>query len=149
MSEATPAGDSNRPAGAGASEPLHPQPSTPIERKPKKDSGDLRARMVNHNKNKEFWERALIVTSRTNSMTQTHALFLEWHCIQSVREAGRFTDHNSTSGTRPHTPAPQRDVARTPADLIIIWTRWRRSRRCRSSGSPSSTWWRWPAARAA
>jgi len=69
-------------------------------------TGDLRARLTNHNKNKEFWERALIVTSRTNSMTQTHALFLEWHCIQAVRDAGRYTDENSTGGTRPHTPAP-------------------------------------------
>jgi hypothetical protein len=69
-------------------------------------TGDLRARLVSHNKNKDFWERALIVTSRTNSMTQTHALFLEWHCIQAIRQAGRYSDQNGTSGTRPHTPAP-------------------------------------------
>lgn len=29
-------------------------------------------------KEKEFWERALVLISRTNSLTQTHALFLEW-----------------------------------------------------------------------
>ena len=69
-------------------------------------TGDLRARLANHNKNKEFWERALIVTSRTHSLTQTHSLFLEWYCIQAVREAGRYTDRNGTSGTRPHTPRP-------------------------------------------
>ena len=69
-------------------------------------TGDLRARLISHNKNKEFWERALIITSKTNSMTQTHALFLEWHCIQAIRQAGRYADHNGTSGTRPHTPAP-------------------------------------------
>lgn len=69
-------------------------------------TGDLRARLIIHNKNKEFWERALVVTSRTNSMTQTHALFLEWHCIQAVRAAARYADLNSTSGTRPHTPDP-------------------------------------------
>jgi len=69
-------------------------------------TGDLRGRLANHNKNKDFWERALIVTSRTNSLTQTHGLFLEWHCIQEVRRAGRYSDQNSTAGTRPHTPAP-------------------------------------------
>lgn len=69
-------------------------------------TGDLRNRLTKHNKSKDFWERALIVTTRTNSMTQTHALFLEWHCIQAIRSAGRYQDQNNTSGSRPHTPAP-------------------------------------------
>lgn len=69
-------------------------------------TGDLRARLASHNKNKDFWERALIVTSQTNSLTQTHALFLEWYCIQAVRDAGRYADQNGTAGTRPHTPPP-------------------------------------------
>ncbi len=69
-------------------------------------TGDLRARLTKHNKEKDFWERALVLISRTNSLTQTHALFLEWHCIQAARNAGRFTDENGNSGSRPHTPAP-------------------------------------------
>ena len=69
-------------------------------------TGDLRSRLVKHNKEKEFWERALVLISRTNSLTQTHALFLEWHCLQATRSAGRFTDQNGNSGSRPHTPAP-------------------------------------------
>jgi len=69
-------------------------------------TGDLRKRLPTHQKKKEFWDRALIVVSKTSSLTQTHALFLEWHCIQQLREAGRYTDQNGNSGTRPHTPAP-------------------------------------------
>ncbi len=69
-------------------------------------TGDLRARLVKHNKEKEFWERALVLISRTNSLTQTHALFLEWHCLQATRKAARYADENGNSGTRPHTPAP-------------------------------------------
>lgn len=69
-------------------------------------TGDLRARLVSHNQKKEFWERALVLISRTNSLTQTHALFLEWHCIQATRAAGRYADLNSNSGSKPHTPAP-------------------------------------------
>lgn len=69
-------------------------------------TGDLRSRLPSHNKSKDFWERALVVISRTNSLTQTHALFLEWYCIQAVRETGRYTDHNANNGSRPHTPAP-------------------------------------------
>lgn len=71
-------------------------------------TGDLRARLSAHNKAKEkdFWERALVLISRTNSLTQTHALFLEWHCLQAIRAAGRFQDENGNAGSRPFTPAP-------------------------------------------
>lgn len=69
-------------------------------------TGDVRARLASHNQKKEFWEKALVLISRTNSLTQTHALFLEWHCLQAVRNAGRYADENGNSGSRPHTPAP-------------------------------------------
>lgn len=69
-------------------------------------TGDLRARLSAHNQKKDFWERALVVVSKTNSLTQTHALFLEWHALQQIRNAGRFADENGNSGSRPHTPAP-------------------------------------------
>jgi predicted GIY-YIG superfamily endonuclease len=69
-------------------------------------SGDLRARLAQHHQKKDFWQRALVLISRTNSLTQTHALFLEWHALQQLRKVGRFRDENGTSGSRPHTPAP-------------------------------------------
>jgi predicted GIY-YIG superfamily endonuclease len=69
-------------------------------------TGDLRARLTSHNQKKDFWERALVLVSKTNSLTQTHALFLEWYALQQIRSAGRFADENGNSGSRPHTPAP-------------------------------------------
>jgi hypothetical protein len=69
-------------------------------------TGDLRARLAKHNKEKDFWDRALVLISRTNSLTQTHALFLEWHCLQAARKAGRYADENGNNGSKPHTPAP-------------------------------------------
>ncbi len=69
-------------------------------------TGDLRARLVNHNQKKDFWQRALVLISRTNSLTQTHALFLEWHCLQAARKASRYADENGNNGSKPHTPAP-------------------------------------------
>ncbi len=69
-------------------------------------TGDLRARLSTHNTKKDFWERALVLISKTNSLTQTHALFLEWYCLQAARKAGRYIDENGNSGTKPHTPAP-------------------------------------------
>jgi len=78
-------------------------------------TGDLRARLTKHNKDKDFWERALVLISRTNSLTQTHALFLEWHCLQAARKAARYGDENGNAGTKPHTPAP------LEADCIEIY----------------------------
>jgi predicted GIY-YIG superfamily endonuclease len=71
-------------------------------------TGNLKQRLTKHNKSedKDFWDRVIVVLSRTNSLTQTHALFLEWHCLQAVRAAGRYSDENGNSGTRPHTPPP-------------------------------------------
>jgi hypothetical protein len=69
-------------------------------------TGDLRARLVKHHKEKEFWEKALVLISRTNSLTQTHALFLEWHSIQEAKKAGRYSTENGNEGSKPHTPAP-------------------------------------------
>lgn len=69
-------------------------------------TGDLRARLASHHAKKDFWQRALVVVSRTNSLTQTHALFLEWHCLQQAAAAGRYALDNGNAGSKPHTPAP-------------------------------------------
>lgn len=69
-------------------------------------TGDLRERLATHNKKKDFWQRALVLVSRTNSLTQTHALFLEWMCIQEAKKAARYATENGNGGTKPHTPAP-------------------------------------------
>jgi hypothetical protein len=69
-------------------------------------SGNVGNRLVQHNQSKDFWNRAFVVISLTNSMTQTHALFLEWFAISEATKAGRCTLENGNTGARPHTPAP-------------------------------------------
>lgn len=69
-------------------------------------TGDLRNRLATHHSKKDFWQRALVLISRTNSLTQTHALFLEWHCLKLATEAGRYKVQNGNGGSKPHTPAP-------------------------------------------
>jgi len=51
-------------------------------------SGNVGNRLVQHNQSKDFWNRAFVVISLTNSMTQTHALFLEWFAISEATKAG-------------------------------------------------------------
>ena len=69
-------------------------------------SGAVGARLAQHNENKDFWNRALVAVSLTNSLTQTHALFLEWLGIKDAKTAGRYALDNGNAGARPHTPAP-------------------------------------------
>ncbi len=71
-------------------------------------SSDVRARLQKHDsdKNKDFWQRVFVLVSRTNSLTQTHALFLEWCCLQEAGKAGRYVIENGNAGSKPHTPAP-------------------------------------------
>ena len=69
-------------------------------------TGDLKTRLSEHNQKKDFWQKALVLISRTNSLTQTHTLFLEWHCLQATKAAGRYVLENGNSGSKPHTPAP-------------------------------------------
>lgn len=69
-------------------------------------SGSVGNRLVQHNQSKDFWNRVLVVISLTNSMTQTHAQFLEWFAISEATKAGRYSLENGNAGARPHTPAP-------------------------------------------
>ena len=69
-------------------------------------SGAVGPRLSQHNQEKDFWNRALVVVSLTNNLTQTHALFLEWLSLKEAREAGRYALENGNGGARPHTPAP-------------------------------------------
>jgi predicted GIY-YIG superfamily endonuclease len=69
-------------------------------------TGDAGKRLAEHHKSKDFWNRALVVVSSTQSLTQTHALFLEWCSIREANQAARYTVENGNSGSKPHTPAP-------------------------------------------
>lgn len=53
-------------------------------------SGSVGGRLVDHNKKKDFWGRALIAVSLTNSSTSTHATYLESLWIKLATECGRL-----------------------------------------------------------
>src|SRR5512133_2897499 len=48
---------------------------------------DLKKRLVKHQKEKDFWQRAVVMLSRAESLTTTHSLYLERLCIQRAKEA--------------------------------------------------------------
>lgn len=71
-------------------------------------SGGIGGRLSQHNQKKDFWNKALVGVSLTNSLTQTHALFLEWMSIREAQKAARFVLENGNAGGCPHTPPPMR-----------------------------------------
>lgn len=85
-------------------------------------SGNVGNRLVQHNQGKDFWNRAMVVISLTNSMTQTHALFLEWFAIAEATKAGRYSLENGNTGSQPYTPAPLQadchEIHETAATLL-------------------------------
>ena len=85
-------------------------------------SGSICNRLVPHNQSKDFWNRVMVVISLTNSMTQTHALFLEWLAISEATKAGRYSLENGNAGARPYTPAPLeadcQEIHETAATLL-------------------------------
>lgn len=70
-------------------------------------SGDVGGRLVQHHKEeKKDWERALVLVSMTNNLTQTHVLYLESLSIEKAKVCNRYEVTNSNGGQKPHTPLP-------------------------------------------
>jgi hypothetical protein len=85
-------------------------------------SGSAGKRLEQHLQNKDFWNRAFVIISLTNSLTQTHALFLEWLAIAEATKAGRYGLENGNTGSQPYTPAPLQadchEIHETAATLL-------------------------------
>ena len=71
-------------------------------------TGELRSRIQQHNMQKDFWERAFVMLSTNNTITQTHALYLEYKAIETAKQANRYELLNGNNGMLPHTPPPLR-----------------------------------------
>lgn len=69
-------------------------------------TSDLKTRLETHHKEKDFWQRAVVIISRTQSLTNTHTLYLEWKALDEAEKAGRYKKTNGNKGSRPYTPAP-------------------------------------------
>ena len=70
-------------------------------------SGDVGNRLMQHYKDeKKDWERALVLVSLTNNLTQTHVLYLESLSIEKAKHCQRYELLNGNGGQKPHTPVP-------------------------------------------
>jgi hypothetical protein len=66
-------------------------------------------RLGYHLRDKEFWDRVVVITSKDANLTKSHGRYLESKLIALARQAGRVTVENSTAPTAP--PLPEADCS--------------------------------------
>ncbi len=76
------------------------------------EAEDCGVRFKQHNKNKDFWNIAVAIVSRTGGFTKAHGKLLEWISIEKATRAGRYQLENGNAGGEPNVPEWMRaDVA--------------------------------------
>ncbi len=64
-------------------------------------------RLRSHHREKEFWDRVVVVTSKDENLTKSHGRYLEARLISLAKEAGRVALENGT--VPPVPPLPEAD----------------------------------------
>ena len=67
---------------------------------------DCFKRILSHNRNKDFWTHAVIVTTKTNEYTKTDGKYLEHFCLRKSMEYGRYLIENDTGSKKPSIASP-------------------------------------------
>jgi hypothetical protein len=79
-------------------------------------------RLSQHNKQKDFWNYALVITSRTGDFTKTHAKYLEWLCHDKALAAKRCSIHNSTIPTKSYVDEQMKAFILDVFDTVEVLT---------------------------
>lgn len=69
------------------------------------EADNCSTRLKQHHQSKDFWTTAVVVGSRTGSLTKAHARLLEFLSIRQAADAGRYRLDNGNAGSRPPIPA--------------------------------------------
>ncbi|MES2766014.1 MAG: GIY-YIG nuclease family protein [Bacteroidota bacterium] len=66
------------------------------------ETDDCFERLKSHNRTKDFWNYAIAITSKSDIFTKSHVKFLEYICVKTAKEIGRYDLENLTTPTREH-----------------------------------------------
>lgn len=83
-------------------------------------TGNVGVRLKQHTASKDYWERALVAVSLTNSWTDTHVGYMEWQAIDKAHRADRFRLMNGNGASNRHTPAPLEADCNEYLDTISV-----------------------------
>jgi len=73
------------------------------------EGDDISSRLTKHAREKDFWERAVLLTSKDSNLTKAHARYLEARFLQIARDAQRSEVTNNTAP--PVIALPEADVS--------------------------------------
>ena len=65
-------------------------------------------RLKLHNQEKDFWQTAVAIVSRTSTFTKAHVRYLEWYSLNEAQRIGRYDLENSNAPKEPFIPEPMK-----------------------------------------
>ncbi len=66
------------------------------------ETEDCFERIKTHNKSKDFWNYAVVISSKTSTFTKSHVKYLEYLCIKNANEIGRYDTDNQSTPAKPY-----------------------------------------------
>ena len=66
------------------------------------ETEDCFERLKAHNRTKDFWNYAVVITSKSNAYTKSHVKYLEYLCIKTANEIGRYDTDNLATPAKPY-----------------------------------------------
>ena len=70
------------------------------------EAEDCHTRLKQHNRNKDWWNMALVCVSKTAEFTKAHVKYLEWYAHDIAKEIGRYKLENGNTPPKPHISEP-------------------------------------------
>lgn len=61
-------------------------------------------RLKQHNREKEFWNHAIVIVSKINAFTKSHVKYLEGLAVKTAKESNRYDVENGNTPTQPFLP---------------------------------------------
>ena len=85
------------------------------------ETSNVGQRFDGHNRDKDFWQSAVILTCRTENFTSAHGKYLEWLSINTAKECNRYI-LDQKNQNEPHVSEPMehelKEVFQTAAILL-------------------------------
>jgi hypothetical protein len=66
-------------------------------------------RLKQHNKKLDFWQKAIVITSKSQDFSKTHVKYLESLCCEEAKRINRYGLENGTAPKRPHVSESVKD----------------------------------------
>ena len=84
------------------------------------ETDDLPGRLDSHNKNKDFWNRAVVFTSKDENLNKAHIRYLEARLIGLVKAANRAELDNSNIGSLQRLSEPDTAEVESFLDEMLL-----------------------------